>query len=63
MLAEFPTRDGDELATKDFLRAELAEIRTELAEFEARVNDRFRQQTVWMSTLMTASVGVVALVS
>lgn len=56
LLAEFPTRDGDELVTKDFLRAELAE-------FRAEVNDRFRQQTIWMSSLMTALVGVVALVS
>ncbi len=31
-LAEFPTNDGDELVTKTFLRAELAELRTELAE-------------------------------
>jgi hypothetical protein len=63
LLAEFPTRDGDELVTKDFLRAELAETRTELAEFRAEVTDRFRQQTIWMSSLMTALVGIVALVS
>jgi hypothetical protein len=63
LLSEFPTRDGDELVTKDFLRAELAEIRTELAEFRAEVTDRFRQQTIWMSSLMTALVGIVALVS
>lgn len=56
LLAEFPTREGEELVTKDFLRAELAEFRAEM-------NDRFRQQTVWMSSLMTALVGIVALVS
>ena len=30
LMAEFPARDGDELVTKDFLRAELAELRTDL---------------------------------
>jgi hypothetical protein len=30
LMAEFPSRDGDELVTKDFLRAELAELRTEM---------------------------------
>jgi hypothetical protein len=63
VFAELPTRDGDELVTKDFLRAELAEFRTEMAEFRAEVTDRFRQQTIWMSSLMTALVGIVALVS
>ncbi len=63
LLAEFPTRDGEEVVTKDFLRAELSEFRTEMADFRAEVNDRFRQQTVWMSSLMTALVGIVALVS
>jgi hypothetical protein len=56
LLAEFPTREGEELVTKEFLRAELAEFRAEM-------NDRFRQQTIWMSSLMTALVGIVALVS
>jgi hypothetical protein len=60
LLAEFPTRDLDEPVTKEFLRAELAEL-------EARMNDRFRQQTIWMSSLcltaMTVLVGIVALLS
>ena len=30
-MAEFPARDGDELVTKDFLRAELAEVRSDLS--------------------------------
>jgi hypothetical protein len=30
LLSEFPTDPGDELVTKQFLRAELAELRTEL---------------------------------
>ena len=53
LLAEFPAQEHDELVTKQFLRAELAELRAEM-------NDRFRQQTIWMSGLMTTSLGVVA---
>jgi hypothetical protein len=30
LMAEFPTREGDELVTKDFLRAELADLRSDL---------------------------------
>lgn len=56
LLAEFPARDLDEPVTKEFLRAELAELRADL-------NDRLRQQTIWMCTLSTTLVGIVALVS
>jgi len=77
LLSEFPARDLDEPVTKEFLRAELADFRAEFAglrgefaglrgEFaahEGRINDRLRQQTIWMSGLMTTLVGVVALVS
>ena len=30
MLSQFPTRDADEPATKDFVRAEIADVRTEI---------------------------------
>jgi hypothetical protein len=93
LLAQFPGREGDELVTKDFLRAELrgevgslraelggeigslrsglggefAGLRTEIAQLEARMNDKFRQQTIWMSSLcltaMTVLVGIVALIT
>ena len=56
LLAEFPARDLDEPVTKEFLRAELADLRADM-------NDRFRQQTIWMCTLSTTLVGIVALVS
>ncbi len=62
MLSEFPARDLDEPVTKEFLRAELAELRAEMAALEGRINDRLRQQTIWMSGLMTTLVGVVALI-
>lgn len=63
LLAEFPSRDLDEPVTKEFLRAELADFRAEMAGLEARMNDKFRQQTIWMCTLSTTLVGIVALVS
>jgi hypothetical protein len=56
LLSHIPAGELDEPVTKDFLRAELAEL-------EARINDRFRQQTIWMCTLSTTLVGIVALVS
>ncbi len=62
LLSEFPARDLDEPVTKEFLRAELAELRAEMAALEGRINDRLRQQTIWMSGLMTTLVGVVALI-
>ncbi len=37
LMAEFPARDGDELVTKDFLRAEIAEVRTAIAEVRSDV--------------------------
>lgn len=39
-MAEFPVRDGDELVTQEFLRAELAELRTEMASGLAGVQTR-----------------------
>ena len=70
LLSEFPARDLDEPVTKEFLRAELAEFRAEfaglrgeVAALEGSINYRLRQQTIWMSGLMTTLVGVVALVS
>ena len=39
MLAYFPTRDGDEPISKDFLRAELFSIRTEMSDLRSDVKD------------------------
>ena len=44
MLAYFPTREGDEPINRDFLRAELSDLRSELrgemSDLEARLVDR-----------------------
>ena len=46
------------------VRAEIAELRgelhTEIAQLEARINDRFREQTMWMAGAMTVGMGLAA---
>lgn len=60
MLSYFPARDVEEPVTKEFLRAELAELRVEL-------HDSMRSLTVWligvMLTWSAILVGLVALIS
>ena len=65
LMQEFPATERDELVTRSMLlatettlRGEIAEVRVELAGFRADVADRFRQQTVWLSTLVIGAVGV-----
>ena len=71
MLSQFPARDLDEPVTKEFVRAELADtraelrseiglVRAEIAQLEARINDRFREQTMWMAGTMTVGMGLAA---
>ena len=40
LMSEYPSVEADELVTKHFLRAELAVVRTELAELENRLTVR-----------------------
>ncbi len=53
LMSEFPSYEADELVTKQFLRAELAELRVEMAE-------RFHQQTVWLGGAIAAATAVLA---
>jgi hypothetical protein len=59
LLNEFPANEGDELVTKQVLRAELAELRVE-------VHDGFRRQTAWtigfVLTALSVQTAVLALV-
>ncbi len=52
-MSEFPSVEADELVTKEVLRAEFAEFRTEMAE-------RFHQQTVWLGGAVAAATAVLA---
>lgn len=49
MVAAFPAYEGDELVTRDFLRAELAA--------------RFRRQTAWTASTMIAGLGLAGLIA
>jgi hypothetical protein len=46
LMSEFPSVEADELVTKQFLRAELAE--------------RFQQQTVWLGGALAAATALLA---
>lgn len=53
LMTEFPSIEAGELVTKQYLRAELAELRTELAE-------RLHQQTVWLLGAIATATAVIA---
>ncbi len=39
MLAQFPSRDVDELATKDFVAAQIATVRAEMSEIRVELSE------------------------
>jgi hypothetical protein len=52
LMSEFPSVEADELVTKQFLRAELAELRTELSQ-------ALHRQTVWLGGAVAGSTALV----
>ncbi|CAN5209884.1 hypothetical protein BH20ACT3_BH20ACT3_01510 [soil metagenome] len=69
MLAEFPSNDLDAPATKDFVRAEvgqlrtefrheIGQLRTELASMEVRIGERMRGQMIWLTGVVVAALGL-----
>ena len=56
MLSEFPASDLERPATKEFVRAEINGVRTEIAEMESRLSTRFHDDMIlhlkWMIGLM-----------
>ncbi|CAN5896522.1 hypothetical protein BH23ACT2_BH23ACT2_09500 [soil metagenome] len=69
MLAEFPSNDLDVPATKDFVRAEvgqlrtefrheIGQLRTELASMEVRIGERMRGQMIWLTGVVVAALGL-----
>lgn len=56
LMSEFPSSEADELVTKDFLRAELADLRTEIGE-------GFRHQQAWLIGTIAIATAVVSTVS
>lgn len=56
LLAQFPTRDLDEPVTKEFVRAEIADLRTEM-------HAELRRMTTWLiATMITTMLGAAGLV-
>jgi hypothetical protein len=51
LMAEFPANEGDQLVTKQFLRAELAELRGEMAELRADLQTEMAALRTDMATL------------
>ena len=74
LMSEFPSVEADELVTKQFLRAELAVLRSELreeigasasglrgeiGELRFEMLERFHRQTVWLTGTVVASAGAI----
>ena len=57
LMSQFPASEAHELVTKDFLRAEMAEVRTEMAEVKAALTVRMGS-TIAASTALLTAVGV-----
>jgi hypothetical protein len=57
MMAAFPGVEGDELVTKQFLRAEMAELRTEMAEMKHQLTLMIGG-AVAASTTLLAAIGL-----
>jgi hypothetical protein len=78
LMSEFPSVEADELVTKQFLRAELGLLRSELmgeigsvrshtdrqvGELRLEMAERFHRQTVWLaSTVVACAAAVIAAV-
>jgi len=54
-----PPGGWDSLVTKDYLRAELAGLRTDMADVRSELKDSLTKQTWRLATLVVASQGVV----
>ncbi len=68
LMSEFPASEADELVTRQFLHAELAELRAELRTgltgeiggLRTEMVERFHQQTLWLGGAIAAWTGLLA---
>ncbi len=64
LLSQFPSRDLDEPVTKEFVRAEIGDLRTELrsdiADLRTELHDRLRELTMWVAGALLAGMGAAA---
>lgn len=56
LMSEFPSVEADELMTRQFLRAELAGLRAELAELENRLTLRIGAGLSVMTAILAALI-------
>lgn len=63
LLAEFPAGEGDEIVTKAILRAELAELRTEMQELAAGTNRRLTTVALGVTGGLITAGGVMTSVA
>jgi hypothetical protein len=56
LLSQFPARELDEPVTQQFVRAEIAGIRADVATLDAQVTERLRQQTGWVTGTIAGSL-------
>jgi hypothetical protein len=59
LMSQYSAADGQELVTKDFLRAELAEIRSEMGALETRLTVRLGS-AIAASTAALAAIGLLS---
>lgn len=60
LLAEFPARDGDDLVTKEFLRAELAELRAEMAGLRVEMHQLIGRSNVMVIGAMGVMTAILS---
>lgn len=64
LMSEFPAIEADELVTKQFLRAELSELRGdlrgEIADLRAELRAEMQRQTMWLGGALAAATGLLA---
>ncbi|MEX0664340.1 MAG: hypothetical protein WD598_06160 [Acidimicrobiia bacterium] len=63
LVDERPAGGWDSLITKDHLRAELAEIRVEIANLASDLRKEMRDQTRWLTGLVLVSITLVATIT
>ena len=59
LMSQYHSAEGQELVTKDFLRAELAEIRSEMGALETRLTVRLGS-AIAASTALLATIGLLS---
>jgi hypothetical protein len=56
LMSQFPATEGDELVTKQFLRAELADVRSQIAEQGGAFERTVTRQTYWLAGVVLTSL-------